>query len=200
MGPTGESLRPVQMSPTRHRPQSAVGGGLVQGLGREFEKLGEKLGEELGEKVFGGRREMAASITGIDHAGRLDQDNVGFPLSERAVLDTAGDDEELSWSEGHVPVAHLDGQLAARNEKELIRVLMGVPHELALKLDHLNLVVVQPGNHLGRPLLGEQGKPFGNVNGDMFHSPSIAEPGQSRSRIMWRSTKPSPGRPKGLAL
>ena len=45
---------------------------------------------------------MAAGIAGVDHARRLDQDNMGFALGERAVLDTAGYDEELSGPEGHV--------------------------------------------------------------------------------------------------
>ena len=128
-------------------------------------------GVRLSEEVFGGRGEIAASIAGVDNAGRLDQDNMGFALGEGAVLDTAGYDEELSGPQRHVPVAHLDGQFSARDEEELVRVLMGVPNELALELDHLDLVVVHAGNHLGRPLLGEEGKLFGDVNGYVVHEP-----------------------------
>jgi hypothetical protein len=133
-------------------------------------------GVRLGGKVFGGRGEMAAGIAGVHDAGRLDQDNVRFALSKRAVLDAAGYNEELSGPQGHVAIAHLDGQSSARDKEELVGVIVGMPNELAVELDHLDLIVVHPGNHLGRPLLGEEGELFGDINGSVVHSPIIAEP------------------------
>ena len=99
-------------------------------------------------KVLGGSREVAASIPGVDDTSRLDKDNVGFAFGDRAVLDTAGYDEELSGPESHVPVPHLDGELAARNEEELVSVLVGVPDELTLELDDLDLIVAVSYTHL----------------------------------------------------
>ncbi|WP_369598848.1 hypothetical protein [Arthrobacter sp.] len=78
-----------------------------------------------------------------------------FSLRDRAVLHTLGNDKELPWIEADFPVAQLEHQLAV--------VLMGVPDELAFDLDDLDLVVVEPLHHIGRPMLGKQGQPLGHV-------------------------------------
>ena len=58
------------------------------------------------------------------------------------MLHPAGDDEELSLAELNVPVAQLDRQPPLQDEKEVVRVGVRVPDELALELPDLNLVVV----------------------------------------------------------
>ena len=78
-----------------------------------------------------------------------------FSLSDRALLHTLGSDKEPPWIEADVPVAQLEHQLAA--------VLMSVPDQLAFDLDDLDLVVVEPRHHIGRPMLGKQGQSLGLV-------------------------------------
>src|SRR4029077_13706240 len=75
---------------------------------------------------------------------------------DRAVLDTPGYDVQLSGTEGHVSIAELDRKAALDHQEQLVGVLMGVPDELALELGQLDLVVVETGHHLGRPVLREQ--------------------------------------------
>ena len=69
-------------------------------------------------------------------------------VSDGAAFDAAWHDEQLAMTKGDVAVAQLDGQLAADDEKQLVGVVMGVPHELTIDLHNLNLVVVQPRHHL----------------------------------------------------
>ena len=55
-------------------------------------------------------------------------------------------DEELAWPEDHVAVTHLDGELAAQDEEQLVGVVVLVPGEVALELDDPHVVVVEvPG-------------------------------------------------------
>lgn len=58
------------------------------------------------------------------------------------MLHAARDDEELSLAELNVPVAELDRQPPLQDEKEVVRVGVRVPDELALDLPDLNLVLV----------------------------------------------------------
>ena len=58
------------------------------------------------------------------------------------MLHAARDDEELSLAELNVPVAQLDREPPLEDEKEIVRVGVRVPDELALDLPDLDLVVV----------------------------------------------------------
>ena len=53
---------------------------------------------------------------------------------------------------------------ALDDEEELVGVVVGVPDELALHLHQLDLVVVEPGHHLGRPVLTEGLELAGDVD------------------------------------
>ena len=63
-------------------------------------------------------------------------------VGDRAVLDAARDDKEVSLAELDVPVAQLDREPPLEDEKEVVRVGVRVPDELALDLPNLDLVVV----------------------------------------------------------
>jgi len=69
---------------------------------------------------------------------------VDFADSYGAVFDAARYDEQLPAPERGVAVAHLDDQLPTCHEKQLVGFLVGVPDELTLELDQLDLIVVQP--------------------------------------------------------
>ena len=63
-------------------------------------------------------------------------------VRDGTMLHPARDDEELSLAELNVPVAQLDRHPPLQDEKEVVRVGVRVPDELALELPDLNLVVV----------------------------------------------------------
>jgi hypothetical protein len=68
---------------------------------------------------------------------------VDLLLGDRAVLDSLGHDEQLTRPEGDIAITQLDDQAALEHEKEVIGVVVLVPHELALRLDDHEDVAVE---------------------------------------------------------
>lgn len=64
-------------------------------------------------------------------------------VGDRAVLDPARDNEQLTRSEHDVAVAELDRQPPRQNEEQLVAVLMAMPDKFATNLDDLDLVIIQ---------------------------------------------------------
>jgi hypothetical protein len=82
-------------------------------------------------------------------AGLIYEKDVCLLSCFRAVLDAAGDDEQLTGPEIDVAVAKLDRQASHKDEEEVIGIGVCVPHELALHLDQLELVIVELADDLG---------------------------------------------------
>ena len=97
----------------------------------------DALGRDLG------RRPLAAGVAGVRRPERLDEQDVRLLVRLRAVLDAARHDEQLARAELDVTIAELNRQSPREDEEEVVGVGMGVPDELALHLDELELVVVQ---------------------------------------------------------
>ena len=91
---------------------------------------------------FALRRSLRAGVARVQRPARLDQEDVRLLVRDGTMLHAARDDEELSLAELNVPVAQLDRQPPLQDEKEVVRVGVRVPDELALELPDLNLVVV----------------------------------------------------------
>jgi hypothetical protein len=85
---------------------------------------------------------LRAGVARVRRPVRLDQEDVRLFIGDRAVLDAARDDEEVSLAELDVPVAQLDRQPPLEDEKEIVGLGVRVPDELALDLADLDLVVV----------------------------------------------------------
>jgi hypothetical protein len=86
---------------------------------------------------------------------------------ERLVLDTAGNDEDLTGPQVDLRlIPQPDRQLAVDDQEDLVGVGMLVPHELALRLRHLEMPVVGLGDDPGRPVLTQLGQLLGKVDGD----------------------------------
>jgi len=73
--------------------------------------------------------------------------------SARAVLDAARYDEKLARAEYDITISQLDGELSVEDQEELIGVGVPVPGELALDLHDPDVVIVDLGNLLRRPVL-----------------------------------------------
>src|ERR1022692_3043934 len=99
--------------------------------------------------------QLSASTTGVNNAARLQEEHRRFGIGARAVLDTARHDEEFPRPQHDVAIAQLDGELPVQDQEELIGVGVLVPGELALNLHDPDVVVVDPGNFLRRPVLSE---------------------------------------------
>ena len=63
-------------------------------------------------------------------------------VGDRTVLDAARDNEDVALAELDVSVTELDCEPPLEHEKEIVRVGVRVPDELALDLPDLDLVVV----------------------------------------------------------
>lgn len=98
-------------------------------------------------------RRSRFAITSVGRAGRFDQQNVCFFFCHWRVLDTFGDDKQLAWTKRHVALAHSDGQPTLEHEKEVIGLVVCVPDELALNLDHHQVVSVKLADRSGLPVL-----------------------------------------------
>jgi hypothetical protein len=108
------------------------------------------------------RRGPRLGVASVRRPARLDQEDVRLLIGDRAMFDATRDDEEVSLAELGVPIAELDRQPPLEDEKEIVRVRVRVPDELALDLPDLDLVVVVVADDSrlevlveGRELLGE---------------------------------------------
>ena len=69
------------------------------------------------------------------------------------VLHAPRHDVDLSGAQLDVAVVHLDGELAAQDEQELVGLRVAVPGELALCLHNPYVVIVQRGDRARSPRL-----------------------------------------------
>ena len=59
-------------------------------------------------------------VTGVRHAGRLDQHHLHLAVRNRAVLDPARDHEQLPRAHRHIPVPQVDRQAAVDDQEQLV--------------------------------------------------------------------------------
>src|SRR5713101_626122 len=102
-----------------------------------------------------GNRPLVADITGVKSRLRLEKNQVHFFLGYGQVLDAAGNDDEFTCPYDFLPVAELHAQLPLNHKKELIFMVVMVPHELALEFYSLHVAVIQLGDDPGPPVIME---------------------------------------------
>jgi hypothetical protein len=112
-------------------------------------------------------RSSGFGIAGIGCAGRFDQQDVRFFLGDRAVLDTFGDDEQFSGTQGYVTAPHLDRDPAFQHQEQIVRVVMLVPGELSFRFHDKQVVSVELADGPGLPVSCERSELFSEV--DCFH-------------------------------
>ena len=69
--------------------------------------------------------------------------------------------------------AQLDAHAAVEHDEDLVGIGVAMPHELALDLHELELIVVHPGDDLGRPVVAEAPQLVPEVDGLMAHAPGL---------------------------
>ncbi len=80
------------------------------------------------------------------------------------MVDPAGDDDELAWFEGHVPVAEMHDEPAAHHEEELVLVFVAVPDELARELHALDVGLINLADQLRLPRLDDPLELLGEID------------------------------------
>jgi hypothetical protein len=78
---------------------------------------------------------------------------MSFLYGNRAMLDTPGYDEHLSRAKPDNPIAKLDFDSTRQHQKEVVGVLVLMPDELSLQLDHHQVVPVELTDHARLPVL-----------------------------------------------
>jgi hypothetical protein len=114
-----------------------------------------------GYAVLRGCRGM---IAGVGRAGRLDQQDVDLILGHRPVLHALGDHVQLAGAQMDLAVTQLNRQSAFEDKEEIVGVFVRVPDELALELDHHDVVTVEPLHDLRRPVLRKRRQFFVEID------------------------------------
>lgn len=104
------------------------------------------------------RQCLMLDIAGVPGRGRLEDQHVNFIIGNCPVLDTSRHDDEFTFAELYDPVSKLDPKGATQDKKQLVLVLVMMPHELALELDELHFLPIQLADDLGSPVLSNLGK------------------------------------------
>src|ERR1700693_3458977 len=117
--------------------------------------------------ILGGAR--AAFMSGIEHAARLDQQQLDLAFRTGLVLDAARHHEHFARRQMHRAVAEIDAQIALDDDERFVRILVIVPDEVALQLDDLEVIVVHFGDDLWLPLLVEQRELLAQVDRLVAH-------------------------------
>ncbi len=70
-----------------------------------------------------------------------------------SVLDSLWNDEYLARPDCNASITKLNVDTAAQNQKEIVRVVVLVPYELALHLDHHEVMPVELTDDAGLPVI-----------------------------------------------
>ena len=120
------------------------------------------------------RRECARRVARVHRPPGLDEQRRHLAVGARAVLHTARHDIDVARAEFHVTavgVAESDDETARHHEEQLVGIGVRVPGELALRLEHLHVVVVHAGESAWRPRLRERIEGGLDVANRICHAP-----------------------------
>src|SRR6476646_1517920 len=101
------------------------------------------------------------------------------------MLNTARNNQELAWEDGHDPVPELHVEFAGEDQKQLVCLVVLVPDQLPFGLHQPNFIVVVTGDDLGSEVLAKLVKLLSEID---FHrltlghwaSPQEGSGGQDR--------------------
>src|SRR5262245_1767763 len=85
------------------------------------------------EAVEFGDGAFIADVSRVQRRIGLEQQDFGFLVGDRLMLDAARDDDEFAGSDLNLAALQLHPHAALHHEKHLVLVVVMVPHELALE-------------------------------------------------------------------
>src|SRR5262245_18285135 len=71
-------------------------------------------------------------IARVRRAGRFDEQKMNLFIGDRTMIDPFRHDEKFARPEFYCLIAEFDFESPLQHQKEVVRVRMGMPHELAL--------------------------------------------------------------------
>src|SRR5206468_4488629 len=103
---------------------------------------------------------LVADVARVQRRRGLEEHDLDFLVRDRAMLHPARYDDKLTRPQLDDAIAQLQTKVATMHEKELIFVLVVMPHERTLELCELDLLAVQLTNDLGTPVVGKRRELF----------------------------------------
>src|SRR5258706_14233240 len=103
------------------------------------------------------RERVVHDVPGIARLGRFKDQDLGFLVGGRAMLDATGDDAVVARGQLDDAVAKLDPETTLPDQEELLAVFMAVPGKDASHLDDLEFLAVETVTHLRQAGLQQWG-------------------------------------------
>src|SRR5262249_12698120 len=98
---------------------------------------------------------LVAHVAGVEGAGWLEEEHLGFLIGDGSMLDTPRNDQELSCLEPNEPIAKLHAESTLHDEKQLILVLMMVPDKRSEEFHQFDMLAIEFASDFRAPLFGE---------------------------------------------
>ena len=104
------------------------------------------------------------NVSGVEGRNGLEDQDMSLIRRDGFVLDTARNDEELSFFEIHDAVSHVNAELAFEDQEEFVFVLMVMPDELPRELHNLHMLAVELADDAWAPRFRKLFKLVGQVH------------------------------------
>ena len=108
--------------------------------------------------------ELVLDVPGVERGRRLEKQDPAFFVSDRLVLHSARDHDELAFLELKGLVAEFDAKPSFDHEKHLVFVLMVMPDEFAFQLIELHQLAVEFTCDVGLPVFVDLGEFRGEID------------------------------------
>ncbi|SIT14902.1 P-type conjugative transfer protein TrbG [Paracoccus saliphilus] len=99
---------------------------------------------------------LIGDIAGVQDLSWFEDQDFRFLIGCGAVLDTARNDNKLSWAHITNPVTKLHPETSFPDQKHFLAILMLMPWKDALNLDYFHLLPVEACDHLRAPMFREK--------------------------------------------
>jgi len=109
-------------------------------------------------------RRGGCRIARIRCARWLDEKDVRLFFGDGAMQHALGNNEDFARTERDIAFVHADRDATFEDEKEVVRVVVLVPDELALDLNNHEIVTVELANNSWLPMFGKGGEFLGEVD------------------------------------
>src|ERR1700722_1913110 len=135
-------------------------------------------------------RPFIHDIAGIESRSGFEQQDPTLFFGDGTMFHSARHHDKFSLFNPHVAFAELYAESSSYHQGHLIFIVMMMKDELALKLDHLNLLSVEFAGDARFPVFGNPGELLCDV--DLFHCFSLSiEGAMSELFQMFRSITPA---------
>lgn len=108
---------------------------------------------------------LVGDVAGVERGVGLDQHDLGFAFGNRQMLDAVRHDDEFARVDDLLAVAKFHPQSTLYDKEHLVLGVVMVPDEFAGEFHQLDGAAIDLAYQLGRPVIGEAGEFFGQIDG-----------------------------------